>query len=103
MNDPDHEDDETRNQLWVMVKIDDFFRAEIHERLEEELAALIEGQGLGEFDGSSSGAHQFDMNFAEVENFDAARSAVVDCLTRRYPQMEFVVSDAYETTFDDGV
>jgi hypothetical protein len=70
MNEGEHE---AANQLWVMIKTDEFFRSKIHKQIEDELIALIEHQKLGTFDGHSSGAYQFDLNFYNVTDFEKPR------------------------------
>ncbi len=81
-------------------KTDDFFKSDIHTQIEDELVELIEGQELGALDGSSSGAHQFDLNFFDVEDFDKTKRIITEFFKAKYPQIQFVVSDDYETTFD---
>jgi hypothetical protein len=96
----DEDDDEPQNQLWVMIKIDEFFRSEIHSQIEDELIELMVSQNLGVSDGHSSGAHQFDVNFYDVQDFEKAKAAVSGFLKKKYPQIQFVISDDYESTFD---
>lgn len=100
MSNIDNDNDEADNQLWVMIKTSDFFRSEIHTQIEDELTELVEAQDLGMLDGSSSGAHQFDVNFYDVEDFEKTKSIISVYLKKKYPQIEFVVSKDYETTFD---
>jgi hypothetical protein len=97
MNEEEHE---AANQLWVMIKTDEFFRSKVHIQIEDELIALIERQKLGTFDGHSSGAYQFDLNFYNVTDFEKAKALINAFLKKKYPELQFVISDDYETTFD---
>ena len=83
-----------------MIKTDEFFRAEIHSRIEDELVSLMESEHLGVPDGSSSGSHQFDVSFCEVTEYEKAKTVVGAFLRKKYPEMQFVISEDYETTFD---
>jgi len=97
MNEEEHD---AANELWVMIKTDEFFRSQIHKQIEDELIALIEHQKLGTFDGHSSGSYQFDLNFYEVTDFENAKALINAFLKTNYPELQFVISDDYETTFD---
>jgi hypothetical protein len=94
------EERDAPNELWVMIKTDQFFRSKIHKHIEDELIALIEHQQLGTFDGHSSGAYQFDLNFYNVTDFEKAKALINAFLKKNYPELQFVISDDYETTFD---
>jgi hypothetical protein len=82
-NDADENED---NQLWIMVKEDEFFRDEAHLKVVDDLTELIENLGLGELDGHSSGAYQFEINFYNVSNFEEVKAIVV-----KYMASNFVV------------
>jgi hypothetical protein len=96
-----HEDElENKGQLWLMIKLSGMFHSDLESKIEGELIELVEGQGLGQFDGHSSGAGQFDLNFFEVADFEKVKSLITRHLQTNYPKVEFVASDDYETTFD---
>ena len=88
------------NELWIMIKIDGYFHSVDEILVEEELIDLVESAELGEFDGHSSGAHQFDLNFFDVDNFDMAKKEITKFLSKNYPKLIFEISESYETTFD---
>jgi len=94
------EDDEVQNELWVMIKTDEFFRSKAEDQIEDDLIKLVEGQELGALDGSSSGSHQFDVNFYDVTDFEKTKSEISMFLKKKYPGIQFVISHTYETTFD---
>ena len=87
------------NQLWIMIKESEFFRDESHLKIIDELAEIIEGNGLGELDGHSSGAHQLEINFYEVDNYESCKSAVANFF-KKHPKIEYTVSQEYETTYE---
>jgi hypothetical protein len=91
---------ETEIQLWVMIETNDYFLTQSEIKIEDDAIALIEGMGLGESDGHSSGAHQFDFNFFNVQDFGKAKIAINELLQSKYPKLNYVISDNYETTFD---
>jgi hypothetical protein len=94
------EDQEATNELWVMIKTDEFFRSKVHNQIEDELITLIEHQELGAFDGHSSGSYQFDLNFYDVTDFEKAKAVITAFLKKKYPELQFVISHDYEATFD---
>lgn len=91
---------ETDTELWVMIEINDYFLSQSEVQIENDVIELIEGKGLGESDGHSSGAHQFDFNFYNVQDFNKAKIDISDLLNSKYPNLNYVISDTYETTFD---
>ena len=94
------EAEDATNELWVMIKTDEFFRSKIHAQIEDELIELVENQELGALDGSSSGSYQFDVNFYDVTDFEKAKTGITAFLKKKYPELQIVISKTYETTFD---
>jgi hypothetical protein len=94
------DEDESDQQLWIMIKENDFFRSDEHLSIVDDIAELLENDGLGELDGHSSGAHQFEINFFEVTNFEKAKSVVVDYFNSNHPEIEYTISNDYETTYE---
>lgn len=92
--------DESEAELWLMIKENEFFRDESHLKIIDELAEIIEGEGLGELDGHSSGAHQLEINFIEVTNYNKCKKIVADYLVANYQNLEYTVSKEYETTYE---
>lgn len=87
------------NQLWIMIKENDFFREGGHLEIIDELSEIIESKGLGELDGHSSGAHQLEVNFYDVPNYKASVNAV-NAFFKQHPNIEYTVSKEYETTYE---
>ncbi len=87
-------------ELWVMIEIDDYFRSNSDLSIEEDVIALVEASGLGEVDGHSSGANQFDFNFYDVSDYEKAKTEISNFLNSKYPKMNYVISKEYKTTFD---
>ncbi len=87
-------------ELWVMIEIDDYFRSDSDLSIEEDVIALVEASGLGEVDGHSSGAHQFDFNFYDVSDYEKAKTEISNFLDSKYPKVNYVISKNYEMTFD---
>ena len=94
------ESESSNDQLWVMIEIDDYFRSNKDIEIEEEVIALVERLNLGEVDGHSSGAHQFDFNFYDVKDYDRAKAEITKYLDGKYPQLNYVISNDYEATVD---
>ena len=92
--------EESDNELWVMIIENSFFRDDSHLRIIDELAEVIEDKGLGELDGHSSGAHQMEINFFEVNKFDKCKKEVTEFMSSNYPSLEYTVSKEYETTYE---
>ncbi|ATG77688.1 hypothetical protein AOR04_09165 [Pseudoalteromonas sp. 1_2015MBL_MicDiv] len=63
------------------------------------MAEIIEGKGLGELDGHSSGAHQLEVNFYDFTNYKSC-SEVVNAFFKQHPNIEYIVSKEYETTYE---
>ncbi len=97
--DVDDDTDTEENQLWVMIKENDFFREDSHLEIIDELSEIIESNGLGELDGHSSGAHQLEVNFYDVANYRAC-TEVVNTFFRQHPNIEYKVSKEYERTYE---
>ncbi len=95
------DDDTPEDELWVMIKMDQYFHSLDEINIEEELIDLVESGELGEFDGRSSGAYQFDLNFYEVTSYEKAKKAISEHLDKHYPELEYEISNTYETTFDE--
>jgi hypothetical protein len=93
-------DDAPPDELWLMIKTSDYFRSNKEIEIEDELTKLIEGFGLGELDGHSSGAHQFDLNFVRVRDFDKAKSLIESHLKEKHPDLKFVIARDYEIPFE---
>ena len=98
-NDYGNDQESEENQLWIMIKENDFFREDSHLEMVDELAELIESKGLGELDGHSSGAYQLEVNFYDVENYQAC-VGVVNSYFKKHPKIEYTVSKEYETTYE---
>jgi len=94
------DEDSSEDELWVMIKMNQYFRSLDEIAIEEKLINLVESAELGEFDGHSSGANQFDLNFFEVKNFEKTRKEIKKFLNKHYPKLEHEISNTYETTFD---
>lgn len=95
------EEDEVENELWVMIKMDQYFLSQKEIDIEEEIIDLMEEKGLGEADGHSSGASQFDFNFVDVTDYERAKKEITKYINKLYPNLKFVISKTYETTFDN--
>ncbi|MEZ9821087.1 hypothetical protein AB4238_10800 [Shewanella sp. 10N.286.45.A1] len=93
-------DENEDNQLWLMVKEDEFFRDDAHLKMVDDLTELIEGSGLGELDGHSSGAYQFEINFYDVSNFEKVKAIVVKYMASNFDNLVFSVSKEYETFYE---
>jgi len=91
---------ESENQLWIMIKADNYFRSASHLQIVDQLSSLVESSGLGELDGHSSGAHQFEFNYYEVENYIKAKSVVERFISKNYPSLIYTVSNQYETHYE---
>ena len=94
------EPESSKDQLWVMIEIDDYFRSNKDIEIEEEVIALVERLNLGEVDGHSSGAHQFDFNFYDVKNYERTKAEITKYIDEKYPQLNYVISNDYESIFD---
>ena len=94
-NDDSNENDQ---QLWIMIKENSYFRSDEHLSIVDELAELMENEGLGELDGHSSGRYQFEINFYDVENY--AKGLVEHYFHAKHPHVIYTVSDDYETTYE---
>ena len=87
-------------ELWVMIETNDYFLTQSEIQIEDDAIALIEGMDLGESDGHSSGAHQFDFNLINIQDFDKAKVAINEMFKSKYPELNYVISNTYEPTFD---
>jgi hypothetical protein len=88
------------DELWLMIKTSDYFRSDKEIEVEDELTKLIEGSGLGELDGHSSGAHQFELNFVHVRDFEKAKSLIESHLKKKHPDLQFVIARDYAIPFE---
>ena len=91
---------ETDIELWVMIETNDYFLTQSEVKIEDDAIALIEGMGLGESDGHSSGANQFDFNLINIQDFDKAKVAISEMFASKYPQLNYVISTTYEMSFE---
>jgi flagellar biosynthesis/type III secretory pathway M-ring protein FliF/YscJ len=91
---------QTDIELWVMIETDAKFLSQSEIDLEMEVIDLIEGLGLGEADGHSSGANQFDFNFINVQDFEKSKQLIRKYLEKNYPDLKYEISKGYEATFD---
>ena len=91
---------ETDVELWVMTEANDYFLTQSEILIEDDAIALIEGMNLGESDGHSSGANQFDFNFINIQDFDKAKTALSEMFASKYPQLNYVISTTYEMSFE---
>ncbi len=87
-------------QLWVMIKMDSYFRTQKELKIVDELANLIEQKKLGLLDGHSSGGHQFEVNFYEISDFATAKSVVESFINDNYPKLSYIVSNDYEMLYE---
>lgn len=83
------------SQLWVMVKIDTYFRSKNELNLVDDINELIEGSNLGYLDGHSSGAYQFDFNFYEISDFNKAKSKIESHIGKQYPNLIYTIEQSY--------
>jgi hypothetical protein len=92
--------DDDGDQLWIMIKETGFFRDDSHIVLIDQISELVESSELGELDGHSSGSHQLEVNFYEVHNYGKTKSLIENYLIANYPEIEFTISNEYETTYE---
>ena len=92
--------EEGENQLWVMVKSDDYFRSQNEMEVMESVTELIESSGLGELDGHSSGAYQFEFNFYEVSDYEKTKAKIESFINKKYPNLVYTISNDYETLYE---
>ena len=59
-------------QILHQIGTNDYFLTQSEIQIEDDAIALIEEMELGESDGHSSGAHQFDFNLINIQDFDKA-------------------------------
>ena len=95
-----NETNEADAELWVMIETNEYFRSQPELEIENEVITIIESMELGEFDGHSSGAHQFDFNFINIQDFNKSKNAINDLFKSKYPKLNYVISSTYKTTFD---
>lgn len=93
-------DTEVDDQLWVMVKTDEFFRSQNDLEIMDNVTALVESSNLGILDGHSSGAYQFEFNYFEVSNYSKAKSAIEKLLNSTYPGLTFTISNDYDMPYE---
>ena len=87
--------------LWVMVALDEKrFRDEEDIALVDRLIEHLEGNGLAELDGESSGAGAMDVSFYSPSVKKAAIEAA-NFLNRNYPDLRYFISDEYEVLFEE--
>jgi len=92
------EEDASNDQLWIMIKTDTFFRTDKELAIVDDIEKIVENKNLGSLDGHSSGAHQFEFNFYEVNSYPKAKSLIENYFKANYPHLVFVISKEYETT-----
>lgn len=93
-------EEENENQLWIMIKEDDFFRDEKHLEIIDEITEIIEGECIGELDGHSSGAYQLEVNFFDVTDYEKAKTLIMTYFKNNYSNLEYTISNDYETTYE---
>lgn len=94
------EDTEVDDQLWIMIKMDTYFRT-VHElKVVDQVTEIIEGANLGYLDGHSSGAYQFEFNYYEVSDFDRAKSKIQRFMAKHYPDVKFTISNDYAMPYE---
>lgn len=89
-------------ELWVGLRIRAESGSEDAEaaiKVVETLTELIEGGGVGEWTGQSTGGGQVDVSF-QVKNQRRVRARVVELLSREYPERDYWISDDYEMIFE---
>ena len=94
------ESEVSSGELWIMIKENEFFRSDEHLFIVDELAEVIESSDLGELDGHSSGAHQLEVNFYGINDFNKTRLAVEIYLSKNHPKLVYSISDKYQTTYE---
>jgi hypothetical protein len=95
-----NESEASSGELWIMIKENEFFRSDEHLSIVDDIAEVIESSGLGELDGHSSGAHQLEVNFYGVNNFNKSRLAVEVYLSKNHPKLVYTISNKYQTTYE---
>lgn len=96
----EEEHSESEDELWIMIKENSFFRDDAHLVIIDELAESIEGKNLGELDGHSSGAHQLEVNFYNVPNYNKCKEVVAEYFAIKYPALDYTISQEYEATYE---
>lgn len=91
---------EVDNQLWIMIKMDTYFRTVNELKMVDKITEIIEGANLGYLDGHSSGAYQFDFNYYKVNDFDRAKSKIQRFIEQHYPNVTFTISNDYLMTYE---
>ena len=94
------ENESVGDQLWVMVKIDTYFRSKNELSLVDDINELIEGSNLGSLDGHSSGAYQFDFNFYEIGDFNKAKSTIESFIDKQYPNLTYTIEETYGMPYE---
>jgi len=96
----DQSEEENDAQLWLMIKEDEYFRDDKHLELIDEISEIIESRGLGELDGHSSGAHQLEVNFFDITDYEKAKELIITYFENNHSNIEFTISSDYETTYE---
>ncbi|WP_420589294.1 hypothetical protein [Bacterioplanoides sp.] len=94
------EETTANDQLWIMIKMDTYFRTLDDLNVVDQVTDMIEGANLGYLDGHSSGAYQFDFNYYDVRDFKAAKSKIQYFMSKNYPSVEFTISSDYEILYE---
>ena len=89
-------------QLWVMIKIDTLFNVSSMLELVDDVTELVELKQLGELDGHSSGAYQFEFNYYNVENYEVTKRVIEAYLKEKYSDIVFTISDEYEVPYESS-
>jgi len=89
----------SQDELWIMIETNNYFLSADENSIEEELIDLVESAGLGEFDGHSSGGHQFDMNFFGVGEFCKTKKLIANYLSKNHPKLKYEISNSYGEIF----
>jgi len=92
--------EEVSNELWIMVKTDSYYRTQKDLDIVDYITVIVDENALGELDGHSSGAHQFDFNYFGVEQYPEAEKLLEKELRRKYPQLIFRISSEYQSVYD---
>jgi len=93
-------DESEDNQLWLMIKEEQFFRDDAHLKIVDDLTELIEEAGLGELDGHSSGSHQFECNFYDISDFEKVKAIVVKYMASNFDNLIYSISPEYEVFYE---
>lgn len=88
-----------RGELWVMLAMPGTGDAVSADDVLDQIESHVSDSGLGKTDGRSIGKGAFDVSFV-VKNLAAAGASVEEFLRRKYPGLDYVISDDFEVVFE---